>query len=251
MSSRPYVLVPPSEAKEPGGRVAAVPGVFDDALAPAREQVRRALASMLEEGSPEELSRLFKVRGALLDRALVATRLVVRGTAPTLPAWRRYCGVVWSHLDAGTLSEGQRRRILVPSGLYGLSSASDAIADYRLTMKVSLGELGNVANFWRPTLGDALERLAGARFVSLLPREHAAAFERHDAVASRMIPVVFLRHGDEGAAGHDAKAVKGIVARRVLDDGLDAIEDFRWRGWRGRNHRGRYEVRAPRESSRG
>ncbi|NNN09578.1 MAG: hypothetical protein HKL85_10355, partial [Acidimicrobiaceae bacterium] len=52
-----------------------------------------------------------------------------------------------------------------------------------------------------------------------------------------------LRHGGEGVAGHDAKAVKGIVARRILDDGLDAIEYFHWRGWRGRIRDGRFEVR--------
>jgi hypothetical protein len=37
-----------------------------------------------------------------------------------------------------------------------------------------------------------------------------------------------------GAAGHDAKAVKGAVARAVLDDGLDALRGFRWQGWRAR-----------------
>jgi hypothetical protein len=223
--------------------VHAAPGLFDEWLAPARERVRHALATALEESSPEELSRLFKVRGALLDRALVATRELVRGAAPTLPAWRRYSGVVWSHLDPGTLTHAQRRRILVPSGLYGLTSANDPIADYRLTMKVSLGDLGNVASFWRPPVADALESMANARFVDLLPKEHQAAIGQRAALASRTITVAFLRHGGEGVAGHDAKAVKGIVARRILDDGLDVIGDFHWRGWRGRIRDGRFEVR--------
>lgn len=243
VSSRPYVLLPPSESKEPGGGSDAAPGFFDEWLAPARERVRLALATALEDGSPEELSRLFKVRGALLDRALVATRLLVCGAAPTMPAWRRYSGVVWSHLDPGTLTHGQRRRVLVPSGLYGLSSGVDLIADYRLTMKVVLGELGNVASFWRSPVADTLERMANAQFVDLLPKEHRAVIGQREALASRTISVAFLRHGGEGVAGHDAKAVKGIVARRILDDGLDAIEHFHWRGWRGRIRDGRFEVR--------
>ncbi len=241
VSSVVYVLLPPSESKEPGGRRVTSPGFFDESLDASRDKVRDALATLLAQSSSEELSRVLKVRGALLERALLATRLLVQEQAPVLPAWQRYNGVVWSHLDPGTLTPRQRRRIIVPSGLYGLSSATDLISDYRLTMKVGLPGLGNVASFWRPSLIDALAGVKGASFVNLLPREHHAAIGHHERLASRVIDVAFVRDG-EGVAGHDAKAVKGRVARRVIDEGVEAIEHFRWENWRGRFRDGRYEV---------
>ena len=241
VSSVVYVLLPPSESKESGGRHATSPGFFDGSLDVSRAKVRDALATLLSQSSVDEVSKVLKVRGALLERALRATRQHLEARAPVMPAWQRYNGVVWSHLDPGSLSDRQRSRILVPSGLYGLSSATDLISDYRLTMKVGLPGIGNVASFWRPTLGDALVQMSGARFVNLLPKEHHGAIGHHDDLASRVIDVAFLR-GGEGVAGHDAKAVKGMVARRVIDQGVDAIEGFRWGTWRGRIRNGRYEV---------
>ena len=243
MSRAPYVLLPPSESKEPGGRFRAAPGFFDESLNEARANVRSALASLLAE-----VSRVLKVRGPLLERALASSELIVSGAAPTLPAWLRYSGVVWSHLDPASLSGAQRRRVLIPSGLYGLSCGTDEVADYRLTMKTPLVGLGNVTTFWRPSVTRALADLSNATFVDLLPQEHAAVIGVDERLSARTVRVSFLRHGGEGVAGHDAKAVKGVLARRILIDGVDAVEGFRWKGWHGRVHHGRFEVRAPRAS---
>jgi cytoplasmic iron level regulating protein YaaA (DUF328/UPF0246 family) len=89
--------------------------------------------------------------------------------------------------------------------------------------------------------------MSEATFVSLLPKEHNAAIQSSTLLtAGRMIPVSFLRHGGRGVAGHDAKAVKGMVARLVLQNGVEALGTFRWKGWKGRVLPGRYEVHAPR-----
>ena len=249
VSRVPHVLLPPSESKEPGGRHSAAPGCFDAALAAPRRRVVDALAHLLDRGSLEEISRVLKVRGPLLERALESTRRLVAGTAPTLPAWRRYQGVVWTHLDPTTLDDEARRRILIPSGLYGLSGGLDELVDYRLTMKVGLAGVGNIATYWRPAVTRVLEELGDAAIVSLLPKEHTAVISETPELAERLVTVAFVRHGGAGAAGHEAKAVKGVVARRVLEGGVDAIVGFRWRGWRGRVQLGRFEIRGPREAS--
>ena len=245
MSSAPYVLLPPSESKEAGGDFRVVTGPFDTVLGAPRERVRTALASMIDLGSAQDLSRVLKVRGPLLERAILATRLLGSGEAPTLAAWQRYNGVVWSHVDALSLSEDQRRRILIPSGLYGLSTGTDLIAEYRLTMKVSLLDVGNVAAFWRPHLTRALRHVGEATIVNLLPKEHENAFEGDELTSKRIVKVSFVRHGGEGVAGHDAKAVKGVLARRILTEGVDVVDGFRWKGWRGRIRAGQLIVVAP------
>ncbi len=237
-----YVLLPPSESKEPGGRLQAAPGVFDVALGPSRARVLQAMGDLVANATPQELSKVLRVRGALLERALEATRQLVEARAPVMPAWQRYNGVVWAHLDPGSLKDRQRGRILIPSGLYGLSSSTDLIGDYRLTMKAALRGLGSVTSFWRPTLVEVLGQMEGASFVNLLPKEHHAAIDGLATATTRMVHVAFRRDGGLGVAGHDAKAVKGLVARRVLEDGVEAIGDFHWRSWRGRRREGRYEV---------
>ncbi len=222
------------------------PGFFDCALSLPREKVRVALAQTLAGASPDEAAKVLNSRGPNLQGAIAVARQFTEGTPPLLPAWQRYNGVVWSHLDPDSLSDAQRRRLLVPSGAYGLTLGTDAIAEYRLTLKVKLEGLGALAQFWRTALMPVLDELPNVQLVSLLPKEHTAVIGASEVLSRRLVTVSFQKHDGEGAVGHEAKAVKGVVARRVLLDGLDALEGFRWKGWRGRIHQGRYVVRAPR-----
>lgn len=174
------------------------------------------------------------VRGELLERAVDATRALVRGEAPVLPAWRRYTGVVWAALDPITLAPAARRRVLVPSGVYGLTSAADPVADYRLRLLVALGGLGRLSAFWRPEVTGALCRRAGGRtVVDLLPSEHADAVDyARLAGAARVVRVRFVSADGARAVGHAAKVAKGRLARAVLEGGTDAVDGFVADGWR-------------------
>ncbi len=176
---------------------------------------------------------MFAARGDVLDRAWRAARDLVDGTAPVRPAYERYCGVVWTHLEPSSLTLAQRQRLLVPSGLYGVTSAQDPIGDYRLKMGVYLASLGRLDVFWRDPVSAAVaETTRGAIVVNLLPREHERAIDASVlGAASRVIDVVFATPDGARAAGHAAKAVKGVLARRLLENGLAALEGFAWRGW--------------------
>jgi uncharacterized protein len=235
--SGPLLLLPPSEGKTEGGRAPvapARPGPFDVALASGREAVCRALRDALRSSDDATAAKLLGVRGELLDRARAATDAYVRGEARLLPASKRYCGIVWAHL--GQLRAPEARRVLVPSALYGITTAADPVADYRLKFSVALPPLGNLARFWRAAVTDALVAHARRRtIVDLLPGEHAGALDW--AVLEATVPVVHVRFrtaDGTGAAGHDAKAVKGEVARCVLDAGIEGLAGFRWQGWRVR-----------------
>jgi cytoplasmic iron level regulating protein YaaA (DUF328/UPF0246 family) len=82
--------------------------------------------------------------------------------------------------------------------------------------------------------------------VDLLPDEHRAAIDR-DALArsTLVVRVSFVTRDGRNAAGHAAKAVKGIVARSVLTDGLSALEDFEWEGWTAQRKANGVQVIAP------
>ena len=247
MTPKPFVLIPPSEAKTEGGSLAMRMGEFDQALGDARRQVIAALATLVASDSSTGWEKVLQVRGPLLDRALNAMGHLINGNAPLMPAWRRYSGVVWAHLDATNLTPAQRRRLLVPSGLYGVTTGSDLIADYRLKMDVALSPLGGLAHYWRPHVTLALaEYLKGSVVVNLLPKEHGSSIDWLELGENcQIVNVSFLQADGRGAAGHGAKAVKGVVARAIVEEGLAALDGLRWEGWHSRRTKDDILIVAP------
>lgn len=233
MAERLVVLLPPSQSKATGGRRSKANGVFGDALYESRQQVRSAIDAFLSRATARELEITLGARGPLLERSVAAMQSMVQESAPKLATWRRYQGVVWTHLDPASLAPEHRRRIFVPSGVYGLISAEDPIADYRLKMNASIAPLGVIAKFWRPRLTALLAQRPATTFLDLLPQEHASSID-FDALSPRhrIIRVRFVERDEQRAIGHDAKAIKGIVARRALAEGVDTLDGVAWQGWR-------------------
>ena len=232
---RLFVLLPPSESKTEGGHAKSRTDTFSESLSAPRRVLGQLLIAHTS-CDEAELTRTFKSRGALLERSLRANRDTIAGVGPNLPAWRRYSGVVWVHLDPASLSPAQRARLLVPSALYGLTTGTDDIGDYRLAMNASINGVGRLATYWRDALSDALvEHCRGAVVVNLLTNEYAAAIDTEKlADATRLVTANFLSADEQRAVGHDAKAAKGFLARSVLRGGLGAVDGLEWMGWRAR-----------------
>ena len=132
--------------------------------------------------------------------------------------------MVWEHLDATTLTPVQRRQLVVPSGLMGVVRGDDPVPPYRLRMGARLEPLGRLATWWRPAVSAAIQRRArGREIVDLLPKEHRAAWIPADNAQGVRIELI-ERTGKPG--GHFAKAAKGRLARAILLDGLEVIENW-------------------------
>jgi cytoplasmic iron level regulating protein YaaA (DUF328/UPF0246 family) len=196
--------------------------VFGRRLKEQRAEVLTALAR-----TPLSETKL-GATGPLYGRATAANQAVAAGRGRKLPAYQRYTGVVWEHLGPATLDDEQRAGVLVPSALLGLVTADDPVPDHRLKFDVSLEGLGRLDRHWRPHLTDAIKKRTTPHdtIVELLPQEHTAAIDL-DTVARRRTVV---RTTFRGTSGHDAKAVKGALARHLLRHGL--AEPFQWQGWR-------------------
>lgn len=218
------LLLPPSEGKAHGGNARRATWSPDaghfgrrDAIAEGRLTIVEALSA---QGGGDE--KLLGVKGDHLARAQSANVALVG--APTLPAWQRYTGVVWDHLDPGTLPAEARRRIVVVSGLLGLARGDDPVPDYRLKMGANLAPLGKLSTWWRDVLSTELDRSARRRVVvDLLPQEHRAALTAGPEVEGITVSLVDPS-GKPG--GHFAKAAKGELARAILLDGLDALDTW-------------------------
>jgi cytoplasmic iron level regulating protein YaaA (DUF328/UPF0246 family) len=219
------ILLPPSEGKADGG--SGLPWSAEDGrfghLAAQRTSLVTALKA--QSGGSE---KLLGVGGKHLAAAQQANSTLA--DSATLPAWRRYTGVVWNAMDVASLPGPARRRamssVVVVSGLLGLVGLDDPTPEYRLKMGAALVPQGKLSTWWRPLISEALTTWGARRFVvDLLPNEHRAACTnaRLNGVSISFVE----RHGK--IAGHDAKAAKGRLARHLLtstDHPLAALESW-------------------------
>lgn len=238
------VLLPPSEGKAEGGR--GTWGFDSGAFGALADRRRLVAGAVVEAVAAGDGRRVFAASGPLAERAAAAARALADGSAPSLPAWRRFTGVVWTHLDPETLPPAARHRIVVPTGQLGLSRGDDPVPDFRLKLSVSLPGIGRLDRWWRDEATAALTATRGP-IVDLLPAEHAAAVDLASLAGGRrrVVRVSFVAAGGGRAAGHAAKAVKGSFARCILVGGIEAAGDFTWEGWRADANGDRVVVTAP------
>lgn len=210
------ILLPPSEGKADSGGTGTSwkpeSGAFGKELGEFRREIAHTLAKA-KGGS----AALLGVSGKHLARAQAANKALMG--SPTLPAWQRYTGVVWDHLDLASLTAAQRKpllgRILVPSGMAGVVRADDPLPDYRLKMGGRLAPFGLMSTWWRDDLTASLVRfLRGRAVVDLLPQEHRAAFDW--TVLDNVVRVDLVSRTGGVIGGHNAKAAKGLLARHLL-----------------------------------
>ena len=217
MATQDFVLLlPPSEGKAEAGDSsrpwAPRLGTFGAVLETSRAQIVTQLRK--EKGGTQ---KLLGVSGGHLTRAQYCNVQLV--DAPCLPAWQRYTGVVWDHLDLESLTATQRnafvKRIIVPSGLLGLVRADDPVPDYRLKMGARLAPFGTMSKFWNETITDALVAVVKKKAViDLLPNEHRAAINWN--LLDNVVRVDLVSQSGAVVGGHNAKAAKGLLARHLL-----------------------------------
>lgn len=203
MAGRTLILLPPSEGKAPGG-----------------EGPPWSAGSMA-------VGALDAPRGLLLG-AVPPT--VVDPLGPTLPAIRRYTGVLYRELDPASLRGPARRRlhrdVLVVSGLWGLVAPTDPIPAYRLKMSARVEGIGRLAPWWRPHVTAALgERVRSTSVWDLLPAEHTAAVDWSDLAPARRTTVRFVDRSDR-VVSHWNKLLKGSLVRWLAETGARHPEDL-------------------------
>jgi cytoplasmic iron level regulating protein YaaA (DUF328/UPF0246 family) len=142
-------------------------------------------------------------------------------SAPTLPVANLYTGVLYEALDLSSMDSATRRRanrwLVVISALYGALRPADRVPPYRLSMGVSLAELGPLAALWRAPLAEVLPGLAGSGvIVDCRSSTYVAAWAPQGDLAARWVQVRVP------GATHLAKHTRGLVARHVCEAGVNA-----------------------------
>ncbi len=213
------MLLPPSEGKAAGGRGAPLDlaRLSHPALTPVRERLVVALQDAART-DPAGLQAALGCPAGEVEKDAVLT------TSRTMPALRRYTGVVYEALSAATLSPGGRRRatgsLRVASALFGLLAPGDPVPAYRLSAGTSLPGVGSLAAAWRPVLEPELA--AHRLVVDLRSGPYAALARVPSAVQVRV-----LRDADgvRTVVSHDNKWTKGLLARVLCEDGARSVAD--------------------------
>ena len=234
MARRRLILIPPSEGKALGGEGPAwheIAGALDHPLCGNRRIVIDALSRMVASKPGDKvLAKFFGVGGAALARSIDADSSLAE--AATLPAIERYDGVLYQHLDAASMTPGQRRRlqrdVRIISGMWGVVAPEEAIPDYRLKMSAGLGPLGKLSTWWRPSITELLAGQAeGAEVWNLLPVEHAAAVGSLGVrVFTRAVFLSPNRVGELRAVSHWNKALKGALVSHLLRNPSLTVADL-------------------------
>jgi cytoplasmic iron level regulating protein YaaA (DUF328/UPF0246 family) len=213
------ILLPPSEAKRPGGGGAAIE-LGRDPLGAARRRAAKALvAAAGRRGAAVRLA--LPARSA--EDELAADRAVLQ--APTMPGLDRYNGVVYDGLDAPSLPLPARARadaaILIFSGLWGVVRADEGVPNYRLAAATAVPPLGIMATFWRPVLARVVPALLGDGLViDLRSSDYATMWRPGPELRERVVTVRVLsqREGLPPAViSYPSKLGKGRLACALVE----------------------------------
>lgn len=207
------VLLPPSETKRGGGD--GPPLVLETLSWPELTPVREQLVDELVElaSDPPECRRVLSISASQDDEIRRNAELC---TAPTLPALRRYTGVLYDALDFESLptaaASRANARLAVGSALFGLLRAGDRIPAYRLSAGSKLRP--GLAPRWRPVLEPVLEELATRELVVDLRSGAYMGLGRLDN-AVHVDVVAEQPDGRRTTVSHFNKAHKGRLARAL------------------------------------
>lgn len=217
----PVILLPPSKGKASGGsgRAYARTLTRHPLAAPRREVLEAAVASARERDDAV-LAR----RCGVAVRDAAAARRMLRGLAdaPTMPAHRRYTGVVHGNAGLADLGPGDMAAdVRVVSALLGLVGPDEPVPAYRLEFTATLpglgGGAGGIATFWRERLAEELLRVCGgARVWDLLPAEHARMWPTGLREELDVVGVRFVRPDGRAANAARTKVAKGLLTAHLL-----------------------------------
>lgn len=205
------ILLPPSESKATRSRGARLDldALAHPELLTARAEVGRVLKQVSER---PDAAAVLKVSANLADEIARNTRLF---ESATLPASAMYTGVLYDALGLPTFTGADKtranRRILISSALYGVVTPSDRLAPYRLSMGLSLPQVGPLAPWWKERLTPVLDaECQGRLIVDCRSSTYAASWSPSPGNTAGWV------HIRVPGATHMAKHTRGLVAAHLV-----------------------------------
>jgi cytoplasmic iron level regulating protein YaaA (DUF328/UPF0246 family) len=179
-------------------------------LPPSEGKTEPEAGEPVDLGSLAFAAELGERREELLDALDPGLR-----EAPAGPAAEVYTGVLFQRLELPRLAAKARRRVLIASALWGVVRPDDRIPYYKLPPKQKLDGIGLLAKYWRPALAEALPERDGDLIVDMRSGAYSTMWKPQRATLLAVRAFTEER-GQRRAVSHMAKAVRGDVARALL-----------------------------------
>jgi hypothetical protein len=240
------ILLPPSEAKRPGGVLVEADGAATDgsSLTQSRAMIAAALVEFCHR-DPAAAARSLVLPPRSVSADLAMNRAVP--DAPRRAALDRYSGTVYEGFDVATLTAAARRRalesVLIFSGLFGVLRADEQIPAYRLPVAAVLPAVGALTPYWRAVLRDEMDELLDdSVIVDLRSGDYAAMWRPAAPVRDRVVSIRIVSEQPDGrlaVISYPSKYGKGRLARALVSSraritSLDDVAD-RWMDAGGRD----------------
>lgn len=179
-------------------------------LPPSEGKAKPEASAPIDLGSLVFAQELGERREQVLDAFDPSLR-----QAPAAPAAEVYTGVLYGRLELAKLPKRGRSRVLIASALWGFVRADDRIPHYKLPPKTKLKGIGAPAAFWRPALAEAVPDMAGELIVDMRSGAYSS-FWKPQRATLLAVRAFTETDGERKAVSHMAKAVRGDVARVLL-----------------------------------
>lgn len=207
-------LLPPSETKQLGGLSTKAPLAFPE-LNPARAMVYRELIDLCKDS--DAAAKSLKLGAKQLGE--IAHNLAL-GKSKTMPAIKRYTGVLYEALNTSALKTKELSRagkhVFIQSSLFGLISATDPIPYYRLSAGSKLPTL-NLKQLWSQAHRNVWEKFADRSIVDMRSKAYADLAPLPDNLPSYYLSVVLENsNGEREQLNHFNKKAKGLLIAAVL-----------------------------------
>ncbi|WP_136089892.1 YaaA family protein [Auritidibacter ignavus] len=230
------VLLPPSEGKNypEKGR----PISWDSLVFPQLNGERHTMMGNLATAS--SLPTVYDELGVSrkLSNEVAANQHL--NIAPAAPAHQIYTGVLYEAFDYASLTPAAKRRarqkVLVFSGLFGVTGIADRIPAYRMSVSAKLHTVGTTAKWWRPKMAPWLDQRAthDGPIVDCRSGGYQKMWEAPHPI-TLTVNVFQMRGGTPKTVSHAAKYTRGRIARalveadarstRSLDRVLDVVKE--------------------------
>ena len=216
------------------------PAITDEFSQPAHLTQSRKLMRHLRNFSSSDLSSLMKVSSEIADLNVERNR---RWKTPFTPdnakqALFAFKGDVYIGLDADSMNADNiqfaQKHLRVLSGLYGLLRPLDLMQPYRLEMgsRLATDQGTNLYQFWdmriTRTLNSELKAINSNVLLNLASNEYFKAI-KSKAIKGQIITPVFkdYHQGKYQIIGFFAKKARGLMARHIIDEQIDEVEQIK------------------------
>ena len=216
------ILFSPSEAK-----TAVSPNKFIDRgdfvfpnLYEKRCEILKIYDDFLQTSTAEKISKLFGVKN-LTDEPSLRESLFKKGTVKAI---LRYDGVAYKHLDYLSLDGAAQdfidKNTLIFSNLFGPVTVADMLPEYKLKQGERIDGL-NLEEFYRQNFSGEIDEWLGDDDILDLRAEFYEKFYR---IRKPFATFKFLKN--DKVVSHYAKAYRGIVLRRVAQNGVKNFDEL-------------------------